>query len=196
MPKNKRTLVLNANFLPLGLISWKRAITLSILHQEDSNSGVSIIDNYQDDYITDSKGRRYDVPAVVRSIKFIKQKQKKIPFSRKNIFIRDQMQCQYCGKRFPIEQLTYDHVIPRAKWKRQNHSNGPTHWNNIVTSCVPCNRRKANRTPQEADMSLIKPPCQPNPHGFILGLAPWAVIPKEWEIYLTSIYKNIFNNHA
>lgn len=97
----------------------------------------------------------------------------------------------YCGQVFPPEELTYDHVIPRAKWRRQNHKISPTSWNNIVTCCVKCNRKKDNRTPKEANMQLLKYPEEPNPHGFILGLHPWSVIPDEWKIYITPIYKNL-----
>jgi 5-methylcytosine-specific restriction endonuclease McrA len=66
-----------------------------------------------------------------------------ITFSRLNIYTRDRFSCQYCGARFRREDLTFDHVVPRS-------AGGRTSWENIVTACVPCNARKANRTPREA----------------------------------------------
>jgi len=184
MPKNKRTLVLNANFFPLGVISWKSAIKRYF-----KSDNVEIVDYYKDDYIVGTSGKHYPVPAVVRSITFIKIKRHLVPFSRKNIFIRDRLTCQYCGKSFGIKNLTYDHIIPKAKWKKQNHKKSPTIWDNIVTSCISCNRRKANRTPDEAGMSLVRQPSVPNSHGYVMGLVPWDTIPEEWNMYLTTIFR-------
>lgn len=185
-----RTLVLNADYLPIGLISWKRAVVLSIINQDNPNEGVEVIDFYKNDFIEATQGRKYPIPAVVRLPKYLRQKKRKIPFSRKNVFVRDKMTCQYCGfTDGSPKNLTYDHVIPRSVWKKKNHHGTPTTWQNIVTCCVPCNRKKADRTPQEAGMTLKKMPVEPNPHQFILGLSPWSQIPDEWEPYLTPIYK-------
>lgn len=187
--QHRKALVLNADYTPVGLVSWRRAIVLALMHDETSESGVQVIEYYEDDCIRGGGGKTYRIPAIVRSIQYIKTG--KIPFSRKNVFLRDGMSCQYCGGRFDSTELTYDHVIPRAKWKKQNHKKGPTVWENIVTSCVTCNREKANRTPKEAGMSLIKEPAPPNPYGYILGLSPWSRIPQEWVKYLTPLYKGI-----
>ena len=190
MPKHQRALVLNADYTPLSVVKWDRAITLSLINSEDPTKGAQVVDYYEGDYIKDTRGNKYGMPAVVRITKYVKIG-KNIPFSRKNVFLRDQLTCQYCGKQLPPEGLTYDHVIPRAKWKKQNHQRSPTQWENIVTACVTCNRKKANKTPEEAQMHLIKPPQQPNPYGYVLGLTPWSQFPDEWNIYLTSIYKNL-----
>ena len=76
-------------------------------------------------------------------------------FSRYNVFLRDDFTCQYCQCQFKAEQLTYDHVVPRKR-------NGPTSWDNVVTSCSPCNARKGD-TPlaQLRGMQLCKPPHVP-----------------------------------
>jgi len=190
MPRHKRTLVLNADYTPLSVVKWDRAITLSLIGNEDPSKGAQVVEYYKDgDSIKDTRGNEYRMPAVIRVAKYIKIG-KRIPFSRKNVFLRDQLRCQYCGKQYSPENLTYDHVIPRAKWKKQNHQKSPTQWENIVTACVACNRKKANKTPKEAKMHLIRPPQQPNPHGYILGLSPWSQFPEEWNTYLTPIYKN------
>jgi hypothetical protein len=91
------------------------------------------------------------------------------------------------------EKLTYDHVIPRSEWKIKEYSGTPTKWENIVTSCYPCNRKKANKTLKRAGVTLLREPKEPNMHGFVLGLVPWQTIPNEWITYLPPLYKAILN---
>ena len=79
---------------------------------------------------------------------------KEVKFTRHNIFERDKNTCQYCGRVFDRKDLNLDHVIPRDR-------GGPTTWENIVCSCIECNTQKANRTPQEAGMHLIRKPKRP-----------------------------------
>lgn len=77
-----------------------------------------------------------------------------VKFSRRNVFLRDQFTCQYCSKVLPEHQMNLDHVIPRDK-------GGRTTWDNIVTSCVRCNSRKANKLPHEVDMHPTRKPYAP-----------------------------------
>jgi 5-methylcytosine-specific restriction endonuclease McrA len=79
---------------------------------------------------------------------------KEVKFTRQNVFLRDKHTCQYCAKVFIERELNLDHVHPRGK-------GGKTHWENIVTSCIPCNTRKANRLPHEVGMRLLKEPRVP-----------------------------------
>ena len=72
----------------------------------------------------------------------IKRRIDYVPFSRANIYARDRHHCQYCGHLFPTSDLTFDHVIPVAQGGRKD-------WENIVTCCVTCNRRKGGRTPRK-----------------------------------------------
>ena len=85
---------------------------------------------------------------------------KEVKFTRHNIFQRDKNTCQYCGKKFDTRDLNLDHVVPRQH-------NGPTTWENIVCSCIPCNTRKSNRTPEQAGMHLIRQPSKPRWHPFM-----------------------------
>jgi Restriction endonuclease len=85
---------------------------------------------------------------------------KEVKFTRHNIFERDKNTCQYCGHSFERKDLNLDHVIPRDR-------GGPTTWENIVCSCIECNTRKANRTPQEAVMHLIRKPKRPKWRPFV-----------------------------
>ncbi len=187
-----KALVLNVHFLPLGTVDWDRAITLDVKNKDDSTKGCEVIDFYKhtDAYVR-SQYIKHRIPAVLKTVEFKKFKTE-IKFSRKNVFIRDRMCCQYCGLEFIANKLTYDHVVPRTRWDKRKGS--PTKWENIVTCCFPCNQQKADRLPHEADMKLLKLPTQPNPFHYILGISPWSYIPDEWKIYLTPVYKDILNH--
>lgn len=184
---HRRVLMLNADYTPIGTIDWRRAVVLADLNRQDYRAGAQVIDFYKDDFILDSKGRRHPIPAVIRNVAYIKQRKKTVPFSRKNIFIRDQLTCQYCAKQYSPDELTYDHVIPRAQWDRKNGT--PTHWENIVTCCRTCNSKKADKTPKQAKMHLIKQPIKPSSHGYVFGLSPWSKMPEEWIVYLPRVYQ-------
>lgn len=98
-----------------------------------------------------------NMPAVIRCLEFVKPpKDFPIfePFTRRNVWVRDRAQCQYCGKKISLRQMTYDHIIPQSV-------GGPTNWKNIVCCCQKCNSIKRNRTPVEAGMSLIRRPYAP-----------------------------------
>lgn len=190
--KHQRALVLNADGTPMGLIGWKRAVTLSLMNQSDASQGLIPISYYKDDYVKAGRGREFPIPAVVVVPRYVKKNSKGMPFSRKNVFLRDRMTCQYCGFTDGTSRnLTYDHVIPRSVWKKKGYKGTPTHWENIVTCCEPCNKKKADQTPKQAGMKLMKEPVAPNPKHYILGLSPWCKIPAEWEPYLTPMYKHL-----
>ena len=181
MPRHSRTLVLNADYSAIGLISYQSAV---ILDHKGKSHGV---DFYKDDYIIGTRGKKYPVPAVVALKNYVNPKDRKVPFSRKNVFIRDKMKCQYCGKKCKPRELTYDHVIPRSKWDVKKLGT-PTNWVNIVSCCSPCNNRKSNLTLKQSGMKLIRQPYQPSPHGYVLGLAPWTPIESEWIRYIPKAY--------
>lgn len=184
--KHKKCLVLNATMEPLALVDWRRAITLVI-------SEILEPVDYYDDAILTCGQKHIPNPAVVKCKKYVKQNHRKIAFSRKHVFLRDQMRCQYCGKQdFSGKTLTYDHVIPRVKWKKLGKQGTPTNWTNIVTCCTSCNRKKGEKTVNEVGFKLLRQPVQPSPHLFILGLSPWEKeIPRQWTIYLTSLYRHL-----
>lgn len=177
--EHKKVLVLNADYTPIGLIDWTKAITLQFKNL------INVVTFYADDYILCSNGNHFPVPAVVSLVKYKSPQRKDIPFSRKNVFLRDKLTCQYCGKRYKPKDLTYDHVTPRAKWKNLTT---PTCWENIVSCCYNCNTKKSDKTLKEAGMSLIRHPKKPNPYQFVLGLAPWTHIQPEWVQYIPKHY--------
>lgn len=103
---------------------------------------------------------RIRIPRVILLLVFDELPAKEVKFTRHNIFERDKNTCQYCGRIFDRKDLNLDHVVPRDR-------GGPTNWENIVCSCIPCNTRKGNRTPQEANLRLIRKPRRPKWRPFL-----------------------------
>jgi 5-methylcytosine-specific restriction endonuclease McrA len=98
---------------------------------------------------------RLRVPEVLTLTRHDRPRHNAVTFCRRNVFKRDHLTCQYCGARPGSEELTIDHIIPRAQ-------GGQTNWENCVLACVPCNARKANRTPEQAGMKLRRHPVRPS----------------------------------
>ena len=145
--KQHPALVLNADFrplsyYPLSLWPWQEAIKAAWLERVD------IVAEY-DEYVH-SPSVTLKIPSVVVLKDFVKP-QKRVAFTRFNLFLRDEFRCQYCGSK---GDLTFDHVLPRAK-------GGITSWVNVVAACSPCNLKKGSRLLQNTNMQLRKPPCQP-----------------------------------
>ena len=106
----------------------------------------------------------------------------RVPFSRRNIYKRDRFQCQYCGTRTPIGELTIDHVLPRARGGRST-------WENCVLACLRCNRRKGHRLPSEAGLQLRRPPREP--HWSPCISIPLAKRRASWEQFVSEQYWNV-----
>lgn len=160
---NTTVLVLNRSFQPVHVTSLKRAFTL--LYQGvaqaideqyrlfDFPSWAALSAEVAGESIG-TPTRRIRIPRVVVLVAFDRLPRMRVRFSRHNIYLRDDNTCQYCGKRFTRAELNLDHVIPRSQ-------GGNTSWENIVCSCIPCNLRKANRTPIQAGMALLREPFRP-----------------------------------
>lgn len=187
--QHKRCLVLNADYTPLTIIGWQRAIVWSMSSEKHIGSG-SVIDFYKNDYIN-GVNKKIPIPAVLRISKYIRINGFCVNFSRKNLFTRDNFMCQYCGCKKDTAELTYDHVIPKSAWNRNYGS--PTNWHNVVTACVQCNRKKGNKTPSQANMKLLNLPIRPtkNIHSLTIGALLNKIqyeIPEEWKLYLPESY--------
>jgi 5-methylcytosine-specific restriction endonuclease McrA len=141
-----QTLVLDVGYQPVSRVPWETAIVWVI------ERIVEVVDEYPDRYIR-SPSWGVKMPSVVRFLKPIRRK-KAVKFSRHNVYARDKGRCQYCGMRVSRDAFTYEHVIPRFK-------GGRTTWENVVVACVPCNQRKAHRTPEESGMRLLSTPVKP-----------------------------------
>jgi hypothetical protein len=187
--KHKQCLLLNADYSPLSIISWQKAIIWSIRFENNPRYGIEIIDFYKNDHIN-GVDKKYPIPAVTKTQRFFRINNQDVIFSRKNIFIRDNYTCQYCHKQYEMSSLTYDHVIPKSKWTGPS---SPTSWTNIVTACTYCNRKKGNKTPKQANMPLIKLPIKPNKNMKFLPIAEHLLkikddLPEEWKTYLPESY--------
>ena len=169
MEATHRTLVLSQGYEPIKIVSWQRAITLLFLGK------VEVIEEYDRDIRTTSM--LIKIPAVVRLLNAFRRHKKPVKFSRVNIYGRDHYACQFCGDRPSVHELTYDHVVPRAQ-------GGTTSWTNIVTACEDCNRKKANRTPEQAGMKLRKQPVQPTAMPTLLITISQESMPAAWRDYL------------
>lgn len=165
----EQVLLLNVTYEPLKIINWKKAVTLLCLGK------VEVIEEYHRE--VRSVSFAFKLPSVVRLLKLIKRPRSPIKFSRQNIYARDRNTCQYCGCRYPSEDLTYDHVLPKSR-------GGKTVWGNIVTCCVNCNRRKGGRTPEEASMKLVRKPTRPSWVPALRITIGFHRVPETWRDYL------------
>ncbi len=132
-----------------------------------------------DDYIR-TVHFEIQVPRVIRLLTYDRLPRTRVKFNRRNLFARDGNRCQYCGKRFPMGELSLDHVMPRSR-------GGGTDWENIVCACVRCNVRKGGRTPAEAGMKLHKPPVRPRTSP-TLGLKLANRKYQSWKAFLDDAY--------
>lgn len=164
---NLPVLVLNQTYEPLNICRVRRAIVLLYRGKAEMlENGSGFIQ---------SVSYTFPVPSVIRLAYWIKRPRPQPKLTRLEIFHRDRYTCQYCGKE--TRQLTLDHVIPR-------HQGGEHNWENVVSACVPCNRRKAGRTPEQARMRLLHSPTPPR--GNTLFYIPYHYLQtqSEWQKYL------------
>ena len=167
----EQTLLLNASFEPLKVVHWQKAITLLC------QGKVEVISVY--DREVRSVSITFKLPSVIRLLRYVRIRHRfdYVPFSRANIYARDQYCCQYCGEEFPTSELTFDHVMPVAQ-------GGAKDWENIVTCCIPCNRRKGGLTPAEAGMHLVRLPKRPESAPALRITIGLRHAPESWRDYL------------
>ena len=167
----EHTLLLNATYEPLKVVDWRKAITLWC------QGKVEVISVY--DREVRSVSVSVKLPSVIRVLRYIRIKRhfNLVPFSRVNIYARDDHTCQYCAQAFPVDRLTFDHVVPVRYGGRKA-------WENIVTACVRCNRRKGGRTPAEAGMRIIRMPRRPVRPATVRIAVGRREAPESWRDYL------------
>ena len=195
-----QTLVLDTNYNPHRVVGWQKAVSLlhkgraEVVHYEGvvglydeilrtvyQEVGRRLATNPQTLawFELGAVGDKFIVraPAVIRLFNKIGRK-KIVKFSRINVLTRDEFKCCYCGKRKTSSELNYDHVLPRSQ-------GGKTTWENIVMSCYECNSRKADRTPVQAGMTLLRPPVKPKSLPIAaLRLDQLQEIPDCWRSWL------------
>ena len=202
-PLNLNVLVLNKAFVPINVITVKKALKklnnrrveiisvagkhLSFYNLESWADMSNLKNEIQEvdgteDWIG-AFGSTLEVPRIVRALNYAQVHRRKVILSRRNVFLRDNNTCQYCGKRFKTSDLELEHVNPRGQ-------SGIDSWENLVCACVSCNNQKGCRTPAQAGMKLIRKPVKP---AFIPDFRLKIGSPKyiSWRTFLSEIYWNV-----
>jgi 5-methylcytosine-specific restriction endonuclease McrA len=191
---NRKVLVLNRGWTPIAVVSMERAfrlITGSVKGSSEPKARIidpandfrtftwedwSLLQPSHDGERIRGAKRDYRIPEVILLSRYNKLPQQRVHFSRRTIYRRDGNQCQYCGKKPGTECLNIDHVTPRSQ-------GGQTTWENCVLACIECNTRKADRTPEQARMVLLRKPVKPK---FTLFKGEYRC--KSWEQFLGEAY--------
>ncbi|MBE9512547.1 MAG: HNH endonuclease [Chloroflexi bacterium] len=163
---NQSVLVLNQSYEPLNICLARRAVVLVYQGKAEMlENGAGFIQ---------SISCSFPLPSVIRLHRMVKRPRPRRRLTRLEVFSRDQYTCQYCGRE--SRQLTLDHVIPRYRGGEQT-------WENVVSACISCNRRKAGRTPEEAGMKLRHRPSPPRDN--LLFYIPLPLKTQvQWQKYL------------
>jgi 5-methylcytosine-specific restriction endonuclease McrA len=195
-------LVLNKLFMAIHIISVRRAFCLlakdlaEVVSLEEgqfttydfstwrevSEYRAKFFKQEEDDWVR-TINTQIQVPRVIRLTGYDRMPKQTVKFNRRNIFARDNNQCQFCGKKFPTSELSLDHVVPRSQ-------GGGSTWENIVCACVSCNVRKGGRTPIEANMRLIRKPEKPK-RSPILNLKLTNRKYQSWKSFLDNAYWSV-----
>lgn len=191
-----QTLILTQAYRPHEIVDWKDAVTkmfggkVEVLVQYDEVLTV-IGRNHLATFPelrralrqvigTDAESITIKVPAVVVLRRKVRSVKSGVKFSKINVCLRDNFSCQYCGVQLPMSRLEYEHVVPRDQ-------GGKTVWDNIVMACTKCNSHKANRTPDEAGMTLLSIPRQPKVLPMAGPRVDMSQAPVEWLPFLQEV---------
>lgn len=172
-----KTLILNADYTPIDIISWKKAFQ-KVYSETDA---VYVIEYYNKS-IRDSMNREYYIPAVCVLKDYIRASDIKATYNKTNIYNRDKYTCQYCGIKFTRDKLTIDHIIPKSRWVSLGNKGTSSCFENVVTACYPCNSKKRNRTPNEAKMPLLKQPNKLTRKQAFLNKISCYEVPDKWKV--------------
>ena len=168
---NQPVLVLNQNYEPLNVCNVKRALVLVL------GGKAEILE--LNHLLIHSTTRTIHAPSVIRLSYLIRRPHPRAKLSRREVFLRDDYTCQYCGLR--TRDLTLDHVIPKSR-------GGKHTWENLVSACRTCNHRKGGKSLVEARMKLAREPRQPkaNIYHLVYRYAQSAPL-DEWVQYLPGL---------
>lgn len=187
-------LVLNRNFYAIQVINWRRAITLlyidhaQVVDEEyrtynftDWQELSKVIKEHPSGFIH-TANFKIAIPEVIALKFYDRLPYREVKFTRRNIYEHYGYKCCYCGKKIPTSELNLEHVIPSSR-------GGKTIWENIVTACINCNLKKANRLPQEAGMQLLIKPSKPKWRGrYSLVVPSLLKVKTSWQRFIDNIY--------
>ncbi|NTW83286.1 MAG: HNH endonuclease [Chlorobiaceae bacterium] len=165
--QRSKVLVLNSSYEPLSICNAQKAVLLLF-------GGKAVPIANHPEMVIRTVSRSYDLPSIVRLKAYVRTPYRNILPNRKNIFLRDNFQCQYCGKTGTV--LTIDHMVPSSR-------GGDASWDNLVTACPSCNAKKGNLTPPEASMPPLKPPGKPN-YLLLFSQHLSPLVHEAWKPYL------------
>jgi 5-methylcytosine-specific restriction endonuclease McrA len=181
---NSSVLVLNRSYLPVHVTSVRRAF--SLLYQRAARAVDEAYQTFDFDEwgrlstcgveAVGTSGGAIRVPRVIALLHFDRVPMRHVRYSRINVFARDKFTCQYCGVRPHRSELNLDHVIPRSM-------GGRTSWENVVCSCIECNRRKGGRTPEQARLRLLRRPTRPR-FSPLANLVMTSACHEQWHPFL------------
>lgn len=201
---NSHVLVLNKLWMAVRVVDARRAFSLlcrdlaEVIRIDDGSYAAYDFESWTE---VSSLRDRYDaipaehyewvrtvrmdlaVPKVIRLLGYDRLPRQDVKLNRRNIFARDRNLCQFCGKSFPTSELSLDHVVPRSQ-------GGESSWTNLVCACTRCNARKGGRTPEQANMKLIRRPVKPLRNPVItlrLGNGKYA----GWKHFLDNAYWSV-----
>lgn len=198
---NAHVLVLNKLWMAIRVIDARRAFALMFrdqaeaIHVEDGAytghdfSDWTALSVARDSFDTGNydwvRTIRFSiaVPKVIRLLGYDRLPQQQVKLNRRNIFARDRNECQYCGRRFAMSELSLDHIVPRSQ-------GGRGAWENLVCACLRCNTRKGGRTPKQAHMKLVRVPIKPRRNPVValrLGSDKYAC----WQAFLDHAYWSV-----
>jgi 5-methylcytosine-specific restriction endonuclease McrA len=187
-------LVLNRSYLPIHVTSARRAFALvyqGIARVIDAQYKTFDFESWsqlavaRDEESIGTPHGPIRIPRVIVLVAFDRLPRRHVRFSRINLMARDDFQCQYCGIKPKRVELNLDHVIPRAL-------GGKSTWENVVTSCIDCNRQKGGRTPKQASLRLMKRPERPR-WTPLMNLMFSSVRYKEWRPFLSVVDASYWN---
>lgn len=191
----RRVLQLNRNFQAVTTVSLRKAINKVVREQavimlppcEDYPAWQELtwdswaeLKPQEGETVLGAACRLFRIPEIIKCNHYAKVPYRQVKISRKAIFQRDQFHCQYCGKKPPLNELSIDHVVPRCQ-------GGRTEWANVLLACMECNRKKDDRTPEQAKMPPLKQPHFPK-YDILQGR---MIRVDSWQHFLGDCYWNV-----
>lgn len=164
--KHKKTLVIDSSYMPRSIISAERAFVISY------KGNAEVISEHDESFKLVNPLLDIRKPSIIKVHKYVNTKFHKVPFSRENVYKRDNYECVYCGCD-NFKTLTLDHVIPQSK-------GGQNTFENVVTACRKCNGEKSDLSLEEWGKELPEPK---RPH-YLMLLKGVDHIPSSWEKFL------------
>lgn len=168
------TLLLNASYEPLTVVSLPRAIRLILKDKVDPATEETIL--------VQGGSNTMEIPTVLRLRRYVNVPRRGVRWSRRAVLQRDNYRCIYCGVRLGETRhnqlltkadFTVDHLLPRSRGGRNS-------WSNTACACSACNNRKSNRTPHEAGLTLMWEPKIPRVNYVVAS----GDFPAAWKMYL------------